>query len=144
MKKETYDITGMTCSACSARVEKTAAKLPGVRNVSVNLLTNSMRIEYDESTLASCEIVSAIEHAGYGAAARDTGYGAAIQNTGVSAAAQTTGGGTQTSRTDKQDGTAAVSGGHSNGPVFTGGRGSGQNRAQADTGGRLQINSGGV
>ena len=138
MKKETYDITGMTCSACSARVEKTAAKLPGVRNVSVNLLTNSMRIEYDESALASCEIVSAIEHAGYGAAARDTGYGAAIQNTGVSAAAQTTGGGTQTSRTDKQDGTAAVSGGHSNGPVFTGGRGSGQNRAQADTGGRTK------
>lgn len=138
MKKETYDITGMTCSACSARVEKTAAKLPGVQNVSVNLLTNSMRIEYDESALASCEIVSAIEHAGYGAAARDTGYGAAIQNTGVSAAAQTTGGGTQTSRTDKQDGTAAVSGGHSNGPVFTGGRGSGQNRAQADTGGRTK------
>lgn len=125
MKKETYDITGMTCSACSARVEKTAAKLPGVQNVSVNLLTNSMRIEYDESALASCEIVSAIEHAGYGAAARDTGYGAAIQNTGVSAAAQTTGGGTQTSRTDTQNGTAADSSGHSSGPVSTGGHGNG-------------------
>lgn len=67
MKKEVYDITGMTCSACSARVEKTAAKLPGVQKVSVNLLTNRMNIEYDEAQLSSGEIVSAIEKAGYGA-----------------------------------------------------------------------------
>lgn len=72
MKKETYDITGMTCSACSARVEKTAEKLTGVQNVSVNLLTNNMRIEYDESALTQNEIVSAIEKAGYGAALRST------------------------------------------------------------------------
>ncbi len=71
MKKETYDITGMTCSACSARVEKTAAKLTGVQTVSVNLLTNNMKIEYDESALTQSEIVSAIEKAGYGAAPRD-------------------------------------------------------------------------
>lgn len=67
MKKEIYDITGMTCSACSARVEKTAAKLPGVEKVSVNLLTNRMNIEYDADQLSSGEIVSAIEKAGYGA-----------------------------------------------------------------------------
>lgn len=67
MKKEVYDITGMTCSACSARVEKTAAKLPGVQKVSVNLLTNRMNIEYDEAQLSSGEIISAIEKAGYGA-----------------------------------------------------------------------------
>ena len=67
MKKEIYDITGMTCSACSARVEKTAAKLPGVQKASVNLLTNRMNIEYDETQLSQDEIVSAIEKAGYGA-----------------------------------------------------------------------------
>ena len=49
MRKETYDITGMTCSACSARVEKATQKLTGVREVSVNLLTNSMKIVYDET-----------------------------------------------------------------------------------------------
>lgn len=68
MKKEVYDITGMTCSACSARVEKTAAKLPGIQKVSVNLLTNRMNIEYDEAQLSPNEIISAIEKAGYGAA----------------------------------------------------------------------------
>lgn len=67
MNKEIYDITGMTCSACSARVEKTAAKLPGVQKVSVNLLTNRMNIEYDADQLSSGEIISAIEKAGYGA-----------------------------------------------------------------------------
>lgn len=67
MKKENYDITGMTCSACSARVEKTAAKLPGVKEVSVNLLTNRMKIEYDAEQLSADEIIAAIEKAGYGA-----------------------------------------------------------------------------
>lgn len=73
MKKEIYDITGMTCSACSSRVEKTAAKLPSVQKVSVNLLTNRMNIEYDADQLSSGEIISAIEKAGYGASVRDAG-----------------------------------------------------------------------
>ena len=65
MKKETYDITGMTCSACSSRVEKCANALDGVEKASVNLLTNSMQIVYDEEMLSVEKIVQAVEKAGY-------------------------------------------------------------------------------
>ena len=51
MKKETYDVTGMSCAACSSRVEKAVSGQNGVRQVSVNLLKNSMVVEYDESAL---------------------------------------------------------------------------------------------
>lgn len=68
MIKEKYTITGMTCSACSARVQKAAEKLPGQSKVAVNLLTNTMQIEYDEQQLTSAEIIRAVEQAGYGAA----------------------------------------------------------------------------
>ncbi|MCR5177180.1 MAG: heavy metal translocating P-type ATPase [Anaerovibrio sp.] len=68
MVKEKYDITGMTCSACSARVEKTVRNMAGVDEVAVNLLTNSMQVVYDGDTLSSREIISGIEGAGYGAA----------------------------------------------------------------------------
>ena len=64
--KEKYDITGMSCAACSARVEKAVRNVEGVREVSVNLLTNSMVVSYDDS-LSSTDIVSAVEKAGYGA-----------------------------------------------------------------------------
>jgi heavy metal translocating P-type ATPase len=67
MKKEQFDITGMTCSACSTRVEQCVAKLPGVAEVSVNLLKNSMAVSYDEGVLDSASIVAAVENAGYGA-----------------------------------------------------------------------------
>lgn len=67
MKKEKYDITGMTCSACSSRVERTIAKLVGEDHVSVNLLTNSMQVEYDDSVISSRNIIEAVEGAGYGA-----------------------------------------------------------------------------
>ena len=49
--KERFDVTGMTCSACSSHVEKSVSKLTGVENVSVNLLTNSMQVEFDENKL---------------------------------------------------------------------------------------------
>ena len=65
--KEKYDVTGMTCSACSSRVEKCVSKLNGVRNVSVNLLTNSMQVEYDEQILSDKQIIDAVVKAGYGA-----------------------------------------------------------------------------
>ena len=68
--KETYTVTGMTCAACSARVEKSVAALPGTKDVSVNLLKNSMVVEYDEAKLSSSEIVQAVTKAGYGAALR--------------------------------------------------------------------------
>ena len=67
MKKETYDVTGMSCAACSSRVEKAVSGQNGVRQVSVNLLKNSMVVEYDESALSSAQIVAAVEQAGYGA-----------------------------------------------------------------------------
>lgn len=67
MKKEKYDITGMTCSACSSRVEKSVSKLEGVSDISVNLLTNSMQVSYDENRLDSEKIINEVEKAGYGA-----------------------------------------------------------------------------
>lgn len=67
MQKEQFDITGMTCSACSARIEKSVAKLPRIKEVSVNLLKNSMVASYDESVLDTEGIVQAVEKAGYGA-----------------------------------------------------------------------------
>ena len=67
MRKEQFDITGMTCSACSARVKQCVAKLPGVAEVSVNLLKNSMAVSYDEGALDSAAIAAAVENAGYGA-----------------------------------------------------------------------------
>lgn len=65
--KERYHISGMTCSACSAHVEKAAGKLEGVKKASVNLLTETMEIEYDESRVQRDGIIRAVEKAGYGA-----------------------------------------------------------------------------
>ena len=67
LAKEHFDITGMTCSACSSRVEKAVGKLPGIINHSVNLLKNSMVVEFDEKLLSTNEIIQAVEKAGYGA-----------------------------------------------------------------------------
>ena len=67
LQKEQFDITGMTCSACSARIEKSVGKLPGIKEVSVNLLKNSMVASYDESVLDTAGIIQAVEKAGYGA-----------------------------------------------------------------------------
>ena len=69
MKKERFEVTGMTCSACSARVEKTVSKLEGTENVSVNLLTGTMQVDFDENVLSEEKIISAVEKAGYGASA---------------------------------------------------------------------------
>lgn len=66
--KERYHISGMTCSACSSHVEKAANKLAGVEKASVNLLTETMEIEYDENKLSREQIESAVEKAGYRAA----------------------------------------------------------------------------
>jgi len=69
MKKEQFDITGMTCSACSSRVEGCVVKLPGVKDVSVNLLKNSMVVSYDEAQLTQSvtdeAFKAAVETAGY-------------------------------------------------------------------------------
>ena len=68
--KECFDVTGMSCAACQVRVEKSVRKLDGVKDVNVNLLKNSMEVEYDENALTEDGIVSAVEKAGYGAIPR--------------------------------------------------------------------------
>lgn len=65
--KQRYHISGMTCSACSSHVEKAVNKLNGVKKASVNLLTETMEIEYDENVLTGEVIESTVEKAGYGA-----------------------------------------------------------------------------
>ncbi len=86
MRKERYDVTGMTCSACSSHVEKCVSKLSGVEHVSVNLLTNSMQVEYEEEQMSDAQIIQAVADAGYGAsvkraAGKHTGSGAADERT---------------------------------------------------------------
>ena len=68
MKK--YDVTGMSCAACSARVEKAVGSVPGVQSCAVNLLTNSMGVE---GTASSEEIIAAVQAAGYGASLKGAG-----------------------------------------------------------------------
>lgn len=65
--KQKFDVTGMTCSACSAHVEKSVSKLEGVQCVNVNLLQNSMVVEYDDNALGTTDIIYAVESGGYGA-----------------------------------------------------------------------------
>lgn len=65
--KEKFDVTGMTCSACSSHVEKAVTRLAGVEKAEVNLLTNSMWVSFDNEQLGETAIVKAVEDAGYGA-----------------------------------------------------------------------------
>lgn len=67
MKEQAFIVSGMSCAACSARVEKVVAALPGTQAVQVNLLTRSMKVSYDESRLSAAAIMAAVEQAGYGA-----------------------------------------------------------------------------
>ena len=64
---EQYTVTGMSCAACSARVEKAVSKVAGVQACSVSLLTNSMGVE---GTAAAEAVIRAVEEAGYGAAVK--------------------------------------------------------------------------
>lgn len=72
-----YTVTGMSCAACSARVEKAVSKVPGVTSCSVSLLTNSMGVDGDVSEQA---VISAVEAAGYGAAPKEQGISEGTQN----------------------------------------------------------------
>lgn len=67
MKKSKFAIQGMTCSSCQAHVGKAVSKLEGVKNANVNLLSNYMVVEYDESMLDNEKIIKAVVDAGYGA-----------------------------------------------------------------------------
>ncbi len=65
--KQKFDVTGMSCSACSAHVEKAVSKVPGVDLVQVNLLQNAMTVEYAQGATDADKIIHAVEEAGYGA-----------------------------------------------------------------------------
>ena len=65
--QEKYNVTGMTCAACQARVQKSVSKLTGVQECNVNLLKNSMVVTYDDKNVNSGQIIAAVEKAGYGA-----------------------------------------------------------------------------
>ncbi len=65
--KQTFNVSGMTCSACSAHVEKAVCRLEGVAEVNVSLLTNSMQVTYDEDAASSEAIIAAVKSSGYGA-----------------------------------------------------------------------------
>ena len=65
--KQDFDVQGMSCAACSSRIEKSVSQLDGVEQVSVNLLTNHMQVNYDESKLDDQKIIDCVVKAGYGA-----------------------------------------------------------------------------
>ena len=67
---QNFNVTGMSCAACSAHVEKAVGALPGVRLVQVNLLAGTMKVEYDESALDDSSIIKAVVDGGYGASVR--------------------------------------------------------------------------
>ena len=71
---EQYTVTGMSCAACQARVEKAVSKVPGVESCSVSLLTNTMGVE---GTASAADIMKAVEDAGYGASPKGAGTGSA-------------------------------------------------------------------
>lgn len=64
---EKFNVTGMSCSACSSHVQKSVSKVAGVNKADVNLLTNSMVVDYDENTTNADAIIQAVKKAGYGA-----------------------------------------------------------------------------
>ena len=71
MKKQIFNIIGMSCSACSAAVSKAVNNLDGIKDVQVNLLTNSMIVSFDDKILSKDKIIKAVEDAGYKAELRD-------------------------------------------------------------------------
>ena len=67
MMTEQFAVTGMTCAACSAHVEKAVSRLSGVQSAPVNLMLGSMTVTYDEKAVAESDIIAAVKAAGYGA-----------------------------------------------------------------------------
>ena len=87
MRKETFNVTGMTCSACAARVERAVKKIEGTADVSVNLLTNTMTLAYDEAAANPAAIIAAVEDAGYGASVKSAASAQAAPQAGGSSEA---------------------------------------------------------
>ena len=77
--QEKYNVTGMTCAACQARVQKSVSNLTGVQECNVNLLKNSMVVTYDDKNVNSGQIIAAVEKAGYGASIQQVNGKSAAQ-----------------------------------------------------------------
>lgn len=73
--KQMFNVTGMSCSACSAHIEKAVSKIKGVDKVSVNLLKGTMIVEFDESQTSTQQIIATVQKAGYGASTRKSATG---------------------------------------------------------------------
>ena len=77
--QEKYNVTGMTCAACQARVQKSVSNLTGVQECNVNLLKNSMVVTYDDKNVNSGQIIAAVEKTGYGASLQQVKGKSAVQ-----------------------------------------------------------------
>ena len=86
MINEKFAVTGMTCSACSSRVEKCVSALDGINTCEVNLLTGSMQTSYDETILSTESIIAAVEKAGYGASSLSPAPGSSGGRAGAASA----------------------------------------------------------
>lgn len=69
--KEKFDITGMSCSSCSSHIEKAVSKLDGVDSVNVNLLANSMEVDFNDDTVTTSDIINTVNNSGYGASLKN-------------------------------------------------------------------------
>ena len=67
--EQKFTVTGMTCSACSSKVEREVGKMNGINKVTVNLLTNSMQVDFDDAVTNNSEIIKTVIKAGYDASA---------------------------------------------------------------------------
>ncbi len=86
MRSEELTVTGMTCASCSARVEKVVGRLAGVRSASVNLATERLQVEYDESLASTEKVKKAVEAAGYGIAEQQTSKSVVVPVEGMTCA----------------------------------------------------------
>lgn len=75
--QQRFKVTGMTCAACSAGIQKTVNKLAGVKKAEVSLMGQSMTVEYDETAVTAEKIIAAVVSLGYGAALETGEHGAA-------------------------------------------------------------------
>ena len=83
MKKK-FNVTGMTCSACSAHVEKAVKNVKGVQSADVSLLTNSMTVRFDEKVASEADIIAAVQKSGYGVSAEGNVVAATKKPVGIS------------------------------------------------------------
>lgn len=80
MKKEKFNVTGMTCAACQANITRRVKKVPGVKDVNVSLLANRMSVTYDETSATESAIIDAVTSIGYGASPMEAAKGSGGQN----------------------------------------------------------------